>query len=179
MSDISISSSSLSSINGMPVGTDSVAKDRVVFEDDAKKDKVYNVDQKTDFSKASDVSDVEKSFRGDEVKSKDVESEGKKKVGLQEKEISKALQERNEKLAEERMHALNKQNIGLNFSIDKVSEDTIVKVTDRNTDKLVRQIPSEEFLKFAEKLREMREQNQGHPSDEKAEAIGLLFDDQA
>ena len=99
------------------------------------------------------------------------------KTKNQEKKISKALQERNEKLAQERMYALNKQNIGLNFSIDKESEDTIVKVTDRNTDKLVRQIPSEEFLEFAQKLAEMREQNQATPENAKAEAIGLLFDE--
>ncbi len=128
--------------------------------------------------------DAKKSIAAEEKKSinEAVQEEQQKSIAEknkeQEKEISKALQERNEELAQERMYALNRQNIGLNFSIDKESEDTIVKVTDRNTDKLVRQIPSEEFLEFAQKLAEMREQNQTSPENAKAEAIGLLFDEQ-
>ncbi len=111
-------------------------------------------------------------------KAQDEEDTEEKKVQPEEKELSKALQELNEKMAEERANDLNRQHIGLNFSIDKDSSDTIVKVTDLNTEKLVRQIPSEEFLEFAKKLDEMRAQNQTSGSGLKSEAIGLLLDEQ-
>ena len=46
------------------------------------------------------------------------------KVNPDDKKISKALQERNEKLAQERMNDLNRQNIGLAFSFDKDTESS-------------------------------------------------------
>lgn len=67
------------------------------------------------------------------------------------------MQEHNEKVIQERKNDLNRQNIGLAFSIDKDTENTVVKVTDLNTEKLVRQIPSEDFLKLAERLKDMRD----------------------
>jgi uncharacterized FlaG/YvyC family protein len=76
------------------------------------------------------------------------------------------------------MYALNQQNIGLSFSFDD-SDNTLVKVTDMNTKKLVRQIPSEEFLEFAEKLDKMLEENQKSMSLNKEEIKGLLLDDKA
>ncbi len=45
------------------------------------------------------------------------------------------------------------------------------------TKKLVRQIPSEEFLEFAEKLDKMIEENQSSLSLDKDEIKGLLLDD--
>ncbi|MGN1281139.1 MAG: flagellar protein FlaG [Succinivibrio sp.] len=94
-----------------------------------------------------------------------------------EKELSEYLQERNEKLAQERMNALNRQNIGLAFSIDKETDDTVVKVTDRNTEKLVRQIPSEEFIELSERMRDLRERT--GITDKDSEHKGLLFDEKA
>lgn len=112
----------------------------------------------------------------DETESSKSLSERSKEKVEETKEISKALQERNEKLAQERMYALNQQNIGLSFSFDD-SDNTLVKVTDMNTKKLVRQIPSEEFLEFAEKLDKMLEENQSSLSLDKDEIKGLLLDD--
>ena len=40
----------------------------------------------------------------------------------------------------------------LRFSVDDNSGETIVKVVDRHTDEVVRQIPSEEILQLREKL---------------------------
>jgi flagellar protein FlaG len=40
----------------------------------------------------------------------------------------------------------------LRFSVDDNSGDTIVKVIDRHTDEVVRQIPSEEILQLRERL---------------------------
>ena len=87
------------------------------------------------------------------------------------------MQEHNEKVAQERKNDLNRQNIGLAFSIDKDTENTVVKVTDLNTEKLVRQIPSEDFLKLAERLKDMRDNTAVSKKD--AENKGILFDEKA
>ncbi len=42
----------------------------------------------------------------------------------------------------------------LHFSIDRESGKTVIKVMDANTQELVRQIPSDEALRFARKLSE-------------------------
>ncbi len=52
----------------------------------------------------------------------------------------------------------------LNFSVDDSTDQVVVKVLDTSTDEVVRQIPSEETLKFAEYLEGM---------------VGLIFDQQA
>lgn len=97
--------------------------------------------------------------------------------GNKEKELSEYLQKRNEKIAQERMNDLNRQNIGLAFSIDKETDNTVVKVTDRNTEKLVRQIPSEEFIELSERMRDLRERT--GITDKESEHKGLLFDEKA
>lgn len=52
----------------------------------------------------------------------------------------------------------------LNFSVDKTSDKVVVQVRDLSTDEVIRQIPNEEALEFAESLDRM---------------IGFLFDKQA
>lgn len=52
----------------------------------------------------------------------------------------------------------------LSFSVDKTSDKVVVEVRDLTTDKVIRQIPNEEALEFAESLDRM---------------IGFLFDKQA
>ncbi len=52
-------------------------------------------------------------------------------------------------------------NVGLNFSVHESTGRTIVKVIDKETEKLIREIPSEELLNMADKMGEM---------------IGILFD---
>lgn len=76
---------------------------------------------------------------------------------------------------------LNRQNIGLAFSVDKTygSESTIVNVIDQNTDKTVRQIPSEEFLKLSQRLQEMKESQFVSPTEKETVLKGMLLDDQA
>ncbi len=45
---------------------------------------------------------------------------------------------------------------GLNFNVDDSSGEVVVKVIDTDSGKLVRQIPSEELLKLAERLEDIR-----------------------
>ena len=75
------------------------------------------------------------------------------------------------------MNDLNRQNIGLAFSFDKDTDNTIVKVTDLNTKKLVRQIPSEEFLELSKRLNEYQQNNQVTAQSKEKFAKGLFLDD--
>ena len=52
-------------------------------------------------------------------------------------------------------------NVGLNFSIHKESGRTIVKVVEKNTGDLIKQIPAEEVLKLIDRMDDM---------------LGILFD---
>ncbi len=52
----------------------------------------------------------------------------------------------------------------LRFSVDQDSGDTVVKVVDRETDEVVRQIPSEELMRLRRRLEE---------------AAGVIFQDSA
>lgn len=168
MSDISIKDA-ISSLFGVSKTSFRNVDDAVNNEEEKK---VFmgedSIETKEKFGQVSSLQDDKKSSESLSERSKDKVEDDKK--------ISKALQERNEKMAQERMYALNQQNIGLSFSFDE-SDNTLVKVTDLNTKKLVRQIPSEEFLEFAEKLDKMIEDNQSSLSLDKDEIKGLLLDD--
>jgi flagellar protein FlaG len=52
----------------------------------------------------------------------------------------------------------------LHFSVDDESGDTIIKVVDRETDEVVRQIPSEDVVRLRQRLQE---------------AAGAIFQDSA
>ena len=171
MSDISIKDA-ISSLFGV---SRSIFNDQDKSIQSEEEKKVINTEEtKGEKEKSARVS----SLGDEESKSSQSLSERSKEKVEDDKEISRALQERNEKLAQERMYALNQQNIGLSFSFDD-SDNTLVKVTDMNTKKLVRQIPSEEFLEFAEKLDKMLEENHKSMSLNKEEIKGLLLDDKA
>ena len=172
MSDITITSSnSMSSVanqayvaNTQTTKTDNtVADDVKKLNTQAVKDNTYSdKDTENQNTNASDLDEVVK--------------ETAKKIN-EEKKLSKYMQEHNEKVIQERKNDLNRQNIGLAFSIDKDTENTVVKVTDLNTEKLVRQIPSEDFLKLAERLKDMRDNTAVSKKD--AETKGILFDENA
>lgn len=58
----------------------------------------------------------------------------------------------------------------LNFSIDESTNKQVVKVTDAESGKIIRQIPSEEVLKLSERLQDLQ--------TEVGTAVGLLFSKQ-
>lgn len=58
----------------------------------------------------------------------------------------------------------------LNFSVDEGSNKQVVKVTDAESGKVIRQIPSEEVLKLSERLQDLQ--------TEVGTAVGLLFNKQ-
>lgn len=62
----------------------------------------------------------------------------------------------------------------VNFSVDSESDETVIKVVDADTQKVIRQIPSEEMLSISQKIKEM--QNGGDTTNDLS---GLLFDRKA
>lgn len=63
-------------------------------------------------------------------------------------------------------------NRELQFSVNKDIDETVITVLDRNTGEMVRQIPSEEIVRLAERMNE-------YNSEQLDSATGLLFDSQA
>ncbi|MEP1447156.1 MAG: flagellar protein FlaG [Paraglaciecola sp.] len=61
-------------------------------------------------------------------------------------------------------------NRQLNFSVDEGSNKQVVKVTDAESGKVIRQIPTEEVLKLSERLQDLQ--------TEVGTAVGLLFNKQ-
>ncbi len=55
------------------------------------------------------------------------------------------------------------RNVRVRFSFHESSGKTLIKVTDKNTNEVIRQIPSEQILKFSANLDKM---------------IGILFDEE-
>ncbi|EWH09464.1 hypothetical protein DS2_12308 [Catenovulum agarivorans DS-2] len=62
---------------------------------------------------------------------------------------------------------INAQNRQLNFDYDDSSNRSVIKVTDSESGEVIRQIPSEEMLKLAQRIGELR--------DDAGEAIGVLI----
>lgn len=58
----------------------------------------------------------------------------------------------------------------LSFMMDEASGRSIIKVIDRSTEQLIRQIPSEELLKVAQDIKRLQ--------DEMGQSIGFLVDRQ-
>ncbi|MDP2001900.1 MAG: flagellar protein FlaG [Desulfurivibrionaceae bacterium] len=80
----------------------------------------------------------------------------KKAKGVSRSEVQAALDE-----VQVRM---DQMGTNLQFAMDKVAEDLVVKVTDKKSGDLIRQIPSEDVIKLRKKLEEL---------------TGLLFDEKA
>ncbi len=78
--------------------------------------------------------------------------DGKEKI--QTKLLDVSLEE-TKKLAEEIEKYLKDLNIKLSFKIDRKTHDIIVKIINRETGELIRQIPPQELLKLRQKLEEL------------------------
>ncbi|MCX7822284.1 MAG: flagellar protein FlaG [Syntrophobacterales bacterium] len=63
--------------------------------------------------------------------------------------------EETRKLAEEIQKYLSEINISLSFDVDDKTNDIVVKIINRETGKMIRQIPPEELLKLRQKLEEL------------------------
>lgn len=79
------------------------------------------------------------------------------RLGLNEKLSTEEVEE----LIEELNDTMRVINTKLSFSVDNETKRPIIKVTDRETEELIRQIPPEELLKVSHKIHEL---------------MGILFD---
>jgi flagellar protein FlaG len=76
------------------------------------------------------------------------------KTGVQTNLLKMSMEE-TKKLAEEIQKYLSEVNVSLSFDVDDKTHDIVVKVINRETGKLIRQIPPEELLKLRQKLEEL------------------------
>lgn len=67
-------------------------------------------------------------------------------------------------------------NRELQFSINRDIDETVVTVIDRNTGEMVRQIPSEEIVRLAERMSEMNAQQRQGTQPALDSATGILVD---
>jgi flagellar protein FlaG len=78
---------------------------------------------------------------------------GASQGSLSQEQIAAAVQELNA--------AMKVVNTNLSFSVDTITKQTVVTVTDAQTHEVIRQIPPEDMLKVADRI---------------AELLGVLFD---
>ena len=62
----------------------------------------------------------------------------------------------------------------LSFSLDESTGYTVLIVTDSETDEVIRQLPSDEVLKLAQKLNELREMQDKQANDSKGNLLKVL-----
>ncbi len=87
-------------------------------------------------------------------------------------------------MATELVSQLTSKDIALSFSVDKDINKTLISVTDRATESIIRQIPSEEFVKVVKSMQKLREEAPvaveiNSAAAERPELKGLLFDNDA
>jgi flagellar protein FlaG len=120
----------------------------------------------------SNVGNVQKSMDYSQVKNDDslhtrkLESSSEVQKDKQDEEIKKKKTETTKEELQDLTEKLNKEMSPLNSDIkfsynDKVNE-LVVDVVDKNTDKVIRKIPSDEALHLMEQMRKL---------------VGALFDD--
>ena len=72
---------------------------------------------------------------------------------------------------------LNLTNVGLSFSVDEDTDRDLINVRDRDTDDLIRQIPSEEFLRVVKSIKNFKENAEG--GVERSTIKGMILNDDA
>jgi len=120
----------------------------------------------------SNVGNVQKSMDYSQIKQDDslhtrkLENSTETQKDKQDDEIKKHHKEMTKQELQDLTHKLNKEmaplNTDIKFTYDDKINNLVVNVIDKNTDRIIRKIPSEEALKIMEKMREL---------------VGALFDD--
>ncbi|MBO8416490.1 MAG: flagellar protein FlaG [Proteobacteria bacterium] len=85
--------------------------------------------------------------------------------------------------AREYIGSIDLKNYGLSFSVEQDLDKTLISVTDRSSDKVIRQIPSEEFVQMAKNIREFTAGDEAALTDNRGEKVkttqearGVLLD---
>jgi uncharacterized FlaG/YvyC family protein len=93
-----------------------------------------------------------KSMGGDKNPGAETGNDAKKESDL--KEIQDTLEKVNK--------SLNIKNIALNYSVDEKTKDIVIKVVEKDSDRVIRQIPPEQVLKLRGRIKEL---------------LGVIFDE--
>lgn len=106
-------------------------------------------------------------------------SEEEKKNSAVDEEALEASREK----AQEIIAELSGRDLGLTFSVEKELDRTLISVMDSATEDVIRQIPSEEFVRMAKSMQKLRDGTLVGPDAnavlEKSELKGLLLDHEA
>lgn len=106
-----------------------------------------------------------------------------KEQAEEKKELTDEELAEQKKKAKELSDKLNIQNIGLTFSVNDDTSDTVINVTNRSTEDLVRQIPSEDLIRFQKMISDFEEKTKNAPAqkhggaDAKTALKGLILDE--
>ncbi|GAA5132067.1 flagellar protein FlaG [Thalassotalea piscium] len=111
--------------------------------------------------KSNNESDADKERISAETNVAKTESnENKALKNVQEAQVEKSTEESVEELEqafEEISQFMNMYNRNVNFSMDEKSEKTVIKVFDSDSKELIKQFPSEDLVKLAQKIKELRQ----------------------
>lgn len=99
------------------------------------------------------------------------ETEPKASAGTDPKAIAEAQRKEAEKQAQNLQEVSELKGWNVSFRVDNDLDKTIIKVVDADTDKMIRQIPSEELLTISKRIQALRDGD-----DSGSELSGLLFD---
>ena len=76
-------------------------------------------------------------------------------LGEAEEQVARKSREQLEEIRQTVNDALENMNIGLDFEEDEETEDLIVKVMNRDTEEMIRQIPPEAMMQVAKRMDEL------------------------
>ncbi|WP_415900040.1 flagellar protein FlaG [Neptuniibacter sp. QD48_11] len=102
--------------------------------------------------------------QAEQAKSQAIQSQGKESFQAQAKETQELSVEKLEAAIDRLNEMMKDGQRSLNFSVDTASEKVVVQVKDVSTNQVIRQIPNEEALRFAESFDRM---------------MGLIFNQEA
>lgn len=117
------------------------------------------------------------------------------KTNLDNKNVVSSNEEQNQKMQEEQaqknrqrvqeiLDKVSVKDLGLSFKVDEDINKTLISVTDLQTEDVVRQIPSEEFVKMARAIKEFSNSQEDVVRKDQSQTKntnlkGLILDDMA
>ncbi|WP_415893345.1 flagellar protein FlaG [Neptuniibacter sp. PT8_73] len=115
-------------------------------------------------SAANVVQPTQQPQQAEQVQRQQVEPRNNERLQEQAKQTQELSAEKLDAAIDRLNEMMKSSQRSLNFSVDNSSEKVVVQVRDLSTDKVIRQIPNEEALRFAESLDRM---------------MGLIFNEEA
>ncbi|WP_415883402.1 flagellar protein FlaG [Neptuniibacter sp. QD72_48] len=115
-------------------------------------------------SAANVVQPTQQPQQAEQVQRQAAESQSNERLQEQAKQTQELSAEKLDAAIDRLNEMMKSSQRSLNFSVDNSSEKVVVQVRDLSTDKVIRQIPNEEALRFAESFDRM---------------MGLIFNEEA